>query len=44
MATDIEMGAEHEVAVDAVPTQAHDARMDGVVTPKHTIVTREETT
>ena len=30
--------------LDAVPTQTHDARMDGVVTPKHTIVTREETT
>ena len=30
--------------LDAVPTQTYDARMDGVVTPKHTIVTREETT
>ena len=41
----VRIGVCHDFALlDAVPTQAHDARMDGVVTPKHTIVTREETT
>ena len=41
----VRVGVCHDFALlDAVPTQTHDARMDGVVTPKHTIVTREETT
>ena len=41
----VRIGVCHDFALlDAVPTQTHDARMDGVVTPKHTIVTREETT
>ena len=41
----VRVGVCHDFALlDAVPTQTHDARRDGVVTPKHTIVTREETT
>ena len=41
----VRIGVCHDFALlDAVPTQTHDARMDGIVTPKHTIVTREETT
>ena len=41
----VRVGVSHDFALlDVVPTQAHDARMDAVVAPNHTIITREETT
>ena len=41
----VRVGICHDFALlDAVPTQKHDVPMDIVVTPNHTIITREETT
>ena len=41
----VRVGICHDFALlHAVPTQAHDARMAIVITPNHTIITREETT
>ena len=39
------VGVCHDFALtEAVPTETHDAHMDIVITPNHTIITREETT
>ena len=41
----VRVGVCHDFALlDAVPNEAHDARMDVVVTPSRMIITREETT
>ena len=41
----VRVGVCHDFALlSAVPSEAHDARMDIVVTPGHTVIIREETT